>query len=55
MIIFKERYDLNKIYEKWMKEHTDINPNPESIILWMQSRGMLNEEKVRQFVISNPR
>jgi len=48
MIEFKERFTLSKTYDNWMKDKLEMEPTSHSVILWLQTHGMLNEDKVKK-------
>ena len=49
MIFFSQRHKLGKLFEEWAKENNALNC-PETTITWLYSLGLLNEEKVKEYL-----
>ena len=44
LFLFDKRHQLGKEFEKWAKENNVLNC-PESVITWLHSNGLLNEQR----------
>lgn len=49
MILFSQRHKLGELFEKYCKENSVLNC-PESMATWLYSLGLLNEEKVKDYL-----
>ena len=49
MLLFSARHRLGKIIEAWMRENSVLNC-PVSTIGYLVGHGLLDEEKVREFL-----
>lgn len=49
MIGFGHRVKLEKMYHEWLKEN-GVFDRPVSIIAFLQLKGLLNEDKVLEFL-----
>lgn len=52
MILFSQRHKLGELFEKYCKENSVLNC-PESMATWLYSLGLLNEEKVKDYLKEN--
>lgn len=50
MIGTNERREINNIYNRWIDSKEDLESSSSSVILWLQTHGMLNEEGVRKYI-----
>lgn len=55
MILFSERLKLVEKYEQWLNEPRDFKPYdiPQTVISWLIIEGLLNENKVKEFLNKN--
>ena len=50
MLLFNVRNKLAERYENWLKEYPEIKNCPLSVISFLVSEKLLDEEKVKQFL-----
>lgn len=51
MIFFSDRLKLESLFYRWARGHNPmIKECPSSVISFLQSNGLLNEDKVKEFV-----
>lgn len=55
MLGTKDRYDINNIYNKWISNKSDLDKTSGSLILWLQTHGMLNESVAKNYIAHNLR
>lgn len=53
MIHFSERLKFNVLYNKWCSENNVLDC-PMSVIVFLQSNGLITEERFKQFLKDNP-
>lgn len=51
LLFFSDRMKLERIFYKWARSQTPmVKECPNSLIAFLEGNGLLNEEKVRQFI-----
>ena len=53
MLVFSKRLSIVKLFEKWCKEN-DASDSPFNMLVFLQTNGLLNEEKCLEFLDKNP-
>ena len=49
MILFSQRHKLGELFEKYCEKNSVLNC-PENMATWLYSLGLLNEEKVKEYL-----
>lgn len=50
MLLFSARNELADRYENWLKEYPEIKDCPLSVITYLESEKLFNEESVKKFL-----
>ncbi len=57
MIVFSDRVKLENRYKKWLEENSELGAKiqdcPMNFINYLQEQGLLNEEKVLDYLRKN--
>lgn len=52
LLFFSDRLKLEKMFYKWARSQTPmVKECPNSLIAFLEGNGLLNEEKVRHFIM----